>query len=380
MLTIEHQGFRAKIKRADRLSDDGRVHGLPLGRDIEVYPVDEFKHPLPSWMTGAGNYVVPVQPNWGLWFDWTSNDDYNTAIMPTVKGMNPITGQKTQGYGLEQYQENCPVHGTQFKEGRFCEECNYKWPPQNYVCRPNRLWWDGFRAGDGTVRQFFFTEDMLKSIPERVLGAKETVPAFGFCFYKSKTHRARPIPTVNTFTSGWGSPFGATNPNYGQLATYLTTKGFQEPDVEEGCCRPIFQAGLSPTAKSFSWTSNEVTRGGMDAKLASTTSSLEHLLTALQRASLSAQCTPISDCVEPQEVKCSGALRAANVEVGVGAGAKINQGLVKDPWSLTDWSEEPTSIMRLYFVFEDQYKEVRSRGMRDLTGDKEGFLSGLPVG
>ena len=82
-------------------------------------------------------------------------------------------------------------------------------------------------------------------------------------------------------------------------------------------------------------------------------------------------------------MKCSGSLARqvnANVEVGVGAGAKINQGLVKDSLSLTDWSEEPASIMRLYFVFEDQYKEIKSKGMRDLTGDKEGFLSGLPVG
>lgn len=368
MFTIDHMGFRARIKRAERLSDDGRVYGLPSGRDIEVVPVDEFKHPLPSWMTGAGNYVVPVQPNWGLWFDWTMNDDYNTAVMPTIKGMNPITGKKTQGYGLEQYQENCPVHGTPFKEGRFCEECNYKWPPQNYVCRPNILWWDGFRAGDGAVRQFFFTADMLKSIPERVLGAKETVPAFGFCFYKPKTPRAKPVPTAEPFLTGWSPLFGATHPNFGQLSTYLNS--FSEPDPVEGCCHPTPMS----TGNLKYWQDIGVTGCG---------STINALLSALNTGlSKTAQCTPISDCMEfqPQEVRSILRSVNANVEVGVGAGAKINQGLVKDPLSLTDWAEEPASIMRLYFVFENQYKEVKSKGMRDLTGDREGFLSGLPVG
>ena len=362
MFIIDHLGFRARIKRAERLLDDGRVHGLPKGSDIEVFPVDAFKHPLPSWMAGAGNYVVPVQPNCGLWFDWTMNNEYNTAIMPTVKGMNPITGQKTQGYGLEQYQENCPVHGTQFKDGRFCEECNYKWPPQNYVCHPNTLWWDGFRAGDGTVRQFFFTEDMLKSIPERVLGAKETVPAFGFCFYKPKTPRAKPT---------WVSPSRSTF-NHSQLATYLNSPSFISVDVEEGCTG----CGWDPHPMSApQWSSTLSNHSSLSSSQPQTS------------ASSQAHRVPISDCMDfvavCQEAKTSAFLPRgvnASVDVGVGAGAKIDQCLASDSLALAEWSEEPASIMRLYFVFEDQYKEIKSKGMRDLNGDREGFLSGLPVG
>jgi hypothetical protein len=121
--------------------------------------------------------------------------------MPTVKGMNPVTGQKTEGYGLERYENKCPVHNIDFREGRFCEECNYKWPPQNYVAAPNRLWWDGFRTSDGKVRQFFFTEDLAKSIPENVIGKQNTVPAFGFAFYKTKQTRGN--PPLSGSRGGW---------------------------------------------------------------------------------------------------------------------------------------------------------------------------------
>ena len=114
MIVMEHNGFKASVKRAPKLPNDGRTHPLPSGTPIEVHPVDAFRHPLPSWIEGPGNYVVPVRPDWGLWFDWTGNDSLNTAVMPSVKGMNPVTGRKTMGFRLEQYKKKCHVHDASF--------------------------------------------------------------------------------------------------------------------------------------------------------------------------------------------------------------------------------------------------------------------------
>ena len=100
MDTMDYKGFKAQIMRTQRLIGKG-VHGLPPGSAIDIYPVDEFEHPLSHWITGAGNYVVPVDSDWGLWFNFTQNDEMNTAVLPSVKGMNPITGRRTNGFMLE---------------------------------------------------------------------------------------------------------------------------------------------------------------------------------------------------------------------------------------------------------------------------------------
>lgn len=389
MFTLEHNGFKAKIKKAPKLADNGCAHGLPPGSDIEVFPVDAFKHPLPSWITGAGNFVVPVQPEWGLWFDWRENDSYNCAVMPTIKGMNPITGQKTQGYSLEHYLEKCPVHGTPFKDGLFCEECNYRWPAQNYIAAPNVLWWDGFRTSDGEVRQFFFTADMLKSIPERVLGATETIPAFGFCFYRPKETRERPrggnvILGDCSDLNHHGFQLGDVsvtshvpiNSNYHGLLHALTSGQVNDVDPVEAC---------TTNASSFTY-----------ATLANATPTFSGSIQPAPEEKYRAVSSTMDFMVQERETKTSGKISknrgisgqsgarhvdvAKNVEVGVGAGAKIRQDLQKDIYSLESWAEEPASVMRLYFVFEEQYKDIKAKGMRDLIGDKEGFLSGLPVG
>lgn len=370
MLTIEHNGFKAKIKRAPKLTDDGRVHGLPSGVSIDVLPVDAFLHPLPNWIGGPGNYVVPVQPNWGLWFDWTDNDRDNTAVMPSIKGMNPITGQKTQGYGLEHYKEKCPIHGTPFKEGLFCTECNYKWPVQNYVSSPNVLWWDGFRAGSGEVRQFFFTEDLLRSIPEAVLGAKETVPAFGFCFYKPKEPRAKPpvigargMTNICDDMSGWTLTTSSCDGfKIGELLQNLAHK----PCGESKTGSPLMMAATASLASCEPDRKSRLLSFNADSGAFKDQGCRPRGMSATM------------DCAMPDfELERLGRKAA---EVGVGAGAKISQNLSRDAYALDSWEAEPAAVMRLYFIFEEQFAELQGKGMRNLVGSGEGFLSGLPVG
>jgi len=188
MKRMTYKGYHAQIMEADRLQGD-YLHGLPPGNPLDVYYSEEFIKWPENWMRNS--FLVPVRPNKGLWFNWRDNDEINTAIIPTVKGCNPITGMQTSGFHLERYDTKCPKHGCDFQGDRYCPECDYKWPDRNYVSM-SPSWWDGFRVGD-SVRQFFFTEDELRDVATALIGPENTVPAFGFAFYKPKV----PRPPVN---------------------------------------------------------------------------------------------------------------------------------------------------------------------------------------
>jgi hypothetical protein len=66
--------------------------------------------------------------------------------------------------------------------------------------------------------------------------------------------------------------------------------------------------------------------------------------------------------------------------VSIGAGAKLKQELIKDSLGLDGWKPEPEAIIRLYFVFEEQFREIVEKGIEDLKGEQKGYLKGLPVG
>ena len=67
--------------------------------------------------------------------------------------------------------------------------------------------------------------------------------------------------------------------------------------------------------------------------------------------------------------------------VSVGAGAKIAQELEDDVLKLDQWDDTEKGIIRLYFVFEPEFKNIYNNGgVRDLNGDAAGYLNGLPVG
>lgn len=383
MQVMEYKGFKASIMKANRLTGD-YVHGLPPGTPINIFPVDVFKSPLSHWITGPGNYVVPVQSDWGLWFKWTDNDYLNTAILPTVKGMNPVTGRRTNGYALERYEKKCPTHGTDFKDGLFCEKCNYKWPNQNYIAYPNTLWWDGFRTGDGKVRQFFFTEDLAKSIPEKVIGKEDTVPAFGFAFYKPKVFRNPPKTRTSRGISSNGFFKSDSTGFYNYTNDWFVTADHSEADITwnnskishtyfsntssdliaENCSDSALTCSATPDSLDVK-TNGSTGLGGPspNKKLSLRSASVRHN----------------SNYVEPKAFTSQKIVKK-NAEVGVGAGAEIAQDLVIDPLNLSDWNEKPEAVMRLYFVFVEQFEEIKSKGLKDLVGEKEGYLSGLPVG
>jgi hypothetical protein len=176
-------------------------HGLPPYGRRKVFEVDKYPACPTNWMHGsskASSYFVPIKEEHGMWLDFNRNKNHthDVAIVISIQGVNPITGQKTDTLNLEQYKENCPVHNVPFKQGRFCEECKYEWPKQNYLCTTGQpwgfLWLDGFRKANGQVRQYIFTEEEAKGVAKNIIG-KDRVFAIGVGFYLSKNPKPKPV-------------------------------------------------------------------------------------------------------------------------------------------------------------------------------------------
>lgn len=364
---MKHKGFHARVMEADRLKGD-QIFNLPPGVALPVYPSEIFKEYPGSWMRGPGVFVIPVRPNKGLWFDWTMNDGSNTAVLPTVKGCNPITGLQTSGFHLERYENKCPKHDVEFGPDRYCEKCGYKWPAQNYVCQ-QPIWWDGWRdSGDGTVRQFFFTEDEVRDIATRMIGKENTVPAFGFAFYRPKVARPR---QESSFGSGLLYQF----PNIG-YKLYDDTPNHTLPWVY-----------TTNSTQSDMFVLGNGASGHMSAD------SEIHTYNCSSAPVASAAPAP-----SPGEVKTSGGvgspLRSMSVrsrvrvketapprkEVAVGAGARIRQDLAEDPYPLDTWKDKPDSVMTIYFVFKEQVDKMLEAGTVEVSEEPEGMLKGMPVG
>lgn len=374
---MEHNGFKARIMCAERLVDNGRPHGLPPGDELPVWPISSLPGCPDSWVREPGTYVVVAGCNIGLWFDWTMNDVMNTAVLPSVKGMNPITGRKLEGPGLESYQENCPIHGTPFGHNLLCEECGYRWPAQNYVTYESTLWWDGFRQPDGKVRQFFFTEDEKRDIASLVIGKENTMPAFGFVFYKTKEHRERVITSSLPFAGIVSTPNWVydTGPYY----TYSTPI---IGDLEMGDGSSTAGGSARHVYCSTNTTTGDIGDVGPSGPQGSLTSSNGRDMVfnkAITRSVSGMNLTGKDHPLRKQTKKKS--LHGKSAEVSIGAGAEIKQELSPDGLGMDGWTDEPSSIIRLYFCFEDQFRQIVDRGgVRGIQTKREGFMQNLPVG
>jgi len=360
---MECGNFKASLMKAPRLEDDGRVHSLPTGSRIPVFPISALPACPGEWVREEGVYVCPVDTEWGLWFDWRMNDEMNTAVVPSVKGMNPITGLEVEGPSLEAYKKCCPIHETEFGPNRLCEECGYRWPPQNYVTHESILWLDGFRQPDGSVRQFFFTDEDRRDIASAVIGEENTVPAFGFVFYRPKVERKKKIERTRGILIDckidhhlkplWIEKSPPTK--------YYTLGGDTTLDIQNltsDMGHHVYSCDASDAmgiTRSLSVKSEEF---GM---MVSNMEGVDKLI------------FDTDELPKPSETKSK--------SVSVGAGAKISQELKVDELGIDGWKDENSGIIRLYFVFEEQFRDiVKEGGIKGIQTNNDGFLAGLPVG
>jgi hypothetical protein len=383
---MEINGYFASIMRAEKQEKDSS--GLPVGVPIPLMPVDYLKNRPNFWVGGQGSYVCPIESDWALWFNWMMND-HNISILTSIKGMNPITGNRINGYELEQYKQKCPIHDIEFKHGKFCTECNFKWPDQNYITDPDPYYLDGFRTADGSVRQFYFTEDMAKSVPELVIGKEDTVPAFGFCFYTlkhipkvtyEKGNRLKnkfPVEEIQVRRSYSGGYFGYSG--IGGVSGYSGISGAAGPTGTPGSVR--FMSHSDVTIGSSSIHTINYLSTGIDEvpKCADMSFDMCESPIAVAAAGTAVELNHISARSKGMSL---GSIRSRRLtdEVGIGAGAKIAQKFTGDNHKIKDWNEKPAGIIRLYFVFREQFERYVEDGLNDLTGTKEGYLNEIPVG
>jgi len=388
---MEYKGFKARIMEAERLTGEG-VHGLPPGYELPSYPADLFEKWPENWMK-KGAFLIPVKPNKGLWFDWRANDPDNTAIIPTVKGCNPLTGMQTSGFHMEKYETKCPKHGCDFLADRFCPECKYKWVSQGYVSQAP-LWLDGWvNTEDGSVRQFFFTEDELRDVASAMISKENTVPAFGFAFYRPKQWRQVNRSSNAVYLNNNESLYSIFNVPVNNSGTvncfsssvlYSAASNFSETLIpDKGYSGPI---GVSASASCDEQkTSGGIISSGRRSDLLCSAGPESLTIGSVQQRSIS----KIRPHLKHQKVVLitDGGMDSQITpdikivkEVSIGAGARISQSLIEDPYDLDSWKDTPDAVMTLYFVFQEKYEELKAGGLKDLSGIKEGMLSGIPVG
>jgi len=355
------------------------AQSLPPHAPQPVYLVDEYPGCPDVWERSGPrvvSYFVGVRENSGMWLDfngcWAHLHD--VAVLPSVQGVNPITGQAQEGTALEQYRECCPVHTEVFQDQRFCPECKFHWPAQNYLATTGtpagHLWIDGFRAKDGVVRQYIFTENEVRSVAAVKLGDKR-VHSIGIAYYTSKVKK--PEPPHRGVTRG----IGGSSHNYsGGITGAPMYKGGKGSSLYTSSVKHV----ATPSA-TYNVNHSDEESGVLGFCSASTYTSAPGALH---------EPDPGLFVPENQNLKAlhgasiDGALRGVVEEplvikkLEVGAGAKIDQEVHPDPQGLDFWNPEPAAIIYINYTTVEHVREILSAGKR--LEQEEGALAGVQVG
>ncbi len=190
---------KALTRSTDR-SGKEEAQSLPPHNERPAFLVDHYPACPQSWPRSSGieaSYMVPIMSEHGLWLDFNGNNNHthHVAALVSIQGVNALTGLPAKGSGLEQYKINCPKHNKPFDADRHCAACGFKWPAQNYLATigtPRGMFWiDGFRASDGVVRQYVFTEQTIRGVAAQLIGEDRGF-AIGIVFYLSKEPKPAP--------------------------------------------------------------------------------------------------------------------------------------------------------------------------------------------
>jgi hypothetical protein len=368
-------GLQMEINTPKAIKDKGdSAHALPPHALRPVYLVERYRRSPENWMRGGpriSSYFMKTKEGLGMWLDFNGcgNHKHHVAAVTTIQGVNPITGQRTTGTGMEQYRENCPVHETPFGPDNWCSQCEYKWPPQNYLATTGtpagQFWLDGFRSANGEVRQYVFTEEEMRGVAAQVIG-NDRVAAIAVAFYISK----EPKPPQPTYV-GCG----------GLMMDGLKTHHLIPPPQHD---YPVLDMTYYPhTTWGDTYTSCQSAsgpkpgQGSMQMRCAS-----DPQLKGILRS------TGMSLSVESPVVDESSYSLMSDVESGdnsfvaipkileVAAGARIHQYVHKDPETLEFWNPEPAGVIYVAYCDEATFKDIKGSEIKD----RGSFLSNVKVG
>jgi hypothetical protein len=377
---MEINGLYAEINMPPALSGDG-LNALPPHCKVQAFPVDEFPACPNNWMHGSGkasSYFVMATVDRGMWFDFTMNSGhrYDLAIVVSVQGINPVTGKKVTQLNLEQYREKCPVHNVAFQQDRFCPECNYNWPTQNYISTTTgqMLWIDGFRNEKGEVRQYIITEDNTRGVAAQVIG-DDRVWAIGFAFYLSKEPRKLGpylgLPSLGakslTMSDEYSKSISSGSlPEYDANMTDVDYFMPIHPDVN-GPSGPSGSAG----------TYGPCGDGGSKFNMAST----QHVNCSCSKGAMHRSLKTGGGIIRAQSMMAPRAITAPMTQqkmLEIGAGARIDQEIGVDPNPIDYWQAEPIGLIYCNYVDGTMFRQILKAGQRQVK--KEGPLAGLKIG
>jgi hypothetical protein len=183
------------INLPDALKGKG-VNGLPPYARVTGYEVDKYPRCPATWTRGPGSYFVPVKDGKGMWLDFNqvSRHPHHVAVIVSIQGINPLTGRKADVLDLERYDDKAAepwIRGYQ----------NYL----STVASPQgMLWIDGFRAEDGTVRQYVFMKDEKRGVAAQLIGV-DRVFAIGVAFFTSKEPKPPQPKDTTAIQQSWTS-------------------------------------------------------------------------------------------------------------------------------------------------------------------------------
>jgi len=323
----------------------------------------------------ASSYFLGVKEDYGMWLDFNecSYHTHDVAIVISIQGINPITGQKMVGDNplrLEQYHKKCPIHGTFFKQDRFCEECGFKWPGQNYLATTGtpemKLWLDGFRSSDGKVRQYIITEDKMRGVASQMIG-EDRVFAIGIAYYLSKNKKPNVIKRQpERLAKDWyaGSPVMFWNQPPAYMGYKLDHTG-----------TPMGQEWSSTSQSSSSSISSGIFRSSktpvIDSKYDRTVCQL-----GIDASMVADAMVEPSRCSKEYNATVNPVTPVKKLEIG--AGALIEQRVYDDPKLMEYWEEKPAGMIYINYCDEVTLKKILDQGRR--ADEKDGFMQGIKVG
>lgn len=377
--TMEINGCKC-ILNSPKAKKDSEAPTLPPYQPRKAYSVDEYEGCPDTWMHGspkAASYFTAVEPEHGLWLDFNQcwNHTHHIAALVSIQGVNPITGMPLidTAMRLEQYREKCPKHDKEFGADLFCEECGYKWAPQNYLTTTNpdgrgQLWLDGFRADDGSVRQYYFTEEEIKGVATQIIGDKR-VYAIGVAFYRSKERKPEVIQTTNHIVD-FNNPYKIWGtPKVHDLDTW------KSKSISKWKSRGSGIGGSSVGSHMTHRLKKHVTKEASELTSGFPTDDASSML---QHSSGDGNLTTGYDPDIAVFKRISIPLERKQLEIG--AGAKINQKIYRDPETLDFWEDAPIGMLYINYVQESEAKRIIAIGKKDLTKKGEGFLAELVTG
>jgi hypothetical protein len=332
-----------------------------------------------------------------MWLDFNYNysHSHHVAVVVSIQGVNPITGQATKQLRLEQYRERCPVHDTPFGQDRFCEQCNYKWDGQNYISSnstPRGLFWiDGFRHANGVVRQYIFTKESCKGVAAQVIG-EDRVFAIGIAFYLSKEpKKVAALPEQNTWKLGDsshtkfmnGQHLNKNSRTYSDIATFKrisTTGGASAGRVVKGFPPSnTISPGVRISDQEDLWLPQKPVP-----------SKIECSMPPVESLSCGVACGGMADTTDfdtmeyskssPSDIqnevhkKTPEEIEQEMEKLEITAGAKIKQRIYLDPEEPGFWQEEPAGFIYVNYVDIETAEKIMAAGRKERAGS---FLSAM---